>query len=589
MKLTDEQALAVEHFRTSQSLKISAFAGTGKTSTLTALSRSTSKRGLYLAFNKSIADEAKAKFPQSVDSRTTHSLALRSIPGIFRENNGKLMGKLQGNHVARLLDIEEIAVGGVTLKPRSLGYLTAKTIQRFCQSGDEEVLLQHVPLSGKLERIDPKYQEQFKSYLSELAAHLWARMSDPRDDAPLGHDGYLKLWSLSQPQLNYDYLLLDEAQDTNEAVLSVLRRQNSHLTLVGDRHQQIYEWRGATNAMASIDTESEAILTRSFRFGESVANAATSILRILGESRSVIGDPNRKSTISAFGSTRAILCRTNAGVVSTIVDSLSEGRRPHVVGGVLELIRLLEDVSRLKRNTPAECEDFFGFKDWDEVVEFSQSDEGESLRTFVGIVSAFGEASLIQRLKSVESNEAAADLVISTGHKSKGREWESVTLASDFEPRISKQPPYKPVLNQEEARLLYVATTRAKQLLVVPPLLATKWNVKDSPVSRSAQIQSLLSAAQSQTIPTQTKNPPPKLPSFAKVATPQQANNKSTTVPPASIQESQHRTMSLPALSINKDSRLDKTPGSLSTSVPTTSKTPAPAGIVETIFRFLFK
>lgn len=391
MELTSEQAHAVDLFKTSQLLKISAFAGTGKTSTLTAVAKSTSRRGLYLAFNKSIAEEARAKFPNSVDCRTTHSLALRTVPDAFRGNTSKLMGALQGNHIARLLSIEEIAVGGVTLKPRSLGYLTARTVQRFCQSGDDAVLLHHVPLSGKLDRIDPQYQEQFKVYLSKLAAHLWDRMNDPYDDAPLGHDGYLKLWSVSQPQLNYDFLLLDEAQDTNEAVLSVLRCQDSHLTLVGDRHQQIYEWRGATNAMASVEADAEAVLTRSFRFGDAVADAATSILRVLGESRRVIGDPTRNSRIASYGATRAVLCRTNAGVVSVVVESLATGRRPHVVGGVSELLRMLDDVTRLKRGIPAECAEFFGFRDWSEVVEFAESDEGESLRSFVSIVGAFGE------------------------------------------------------------------------------------------------------------------------------------------------------------------------------------------------------
>lgn len=118
------------------------------------------------------------------------------------------------------------------------------------------------------------------------------------------------------------------------------------------------------------------------------------------------------------------------------------------------MLRMLDDVTRLKRGIPAECAEFFGFRDWSEVVEFAESDEGESLRSFVSIVGAFGEGALIQRLKSVESQESSADLIISTGHKAKGREWESVALHSDFEPRVSKDDPNKFVLNQEEARLL---------------------------------------------------------------------------------------------------------------------------------------
>lgn len=515
MNLTDEQSNAVDLFKTSQSLKISAFAGTGKTSTLTEVAKSTSKSGLYLAFNRSIADEAKAKFPQSVDCKTTHSLAFRAVPDAYRGNSAKLTQSLRGNHVAQLLNIEEIAAGGITLKPRSLGFLTVKTVEKFCQSGDDELLVCHVPLSGKLDKMDPKYKDQFKEYVSKLAAHLWDRMLDPRDNAPLGHDGYLKLWSLSKPQLNYDYLLLDEAQDTNEAVLSVLRLQDSHLTLVGDRHQQIYEWRGAINAMETVKTDAQALLTRSFRFGDSVANAATSILKTLGEKEKVLGNPHRDTRIAATGATQTILCRKNESVIAVIVQALTEGRTPHVVGGVTDLTRMLEDVNRLKQSLPAECPDFFGFKDWREVADFAESDEGESLRSLVRIVSTHGEMNLIQKLKSVARDEAGADLTVSTGHKAKGREWDSVTLFSDFEPRPSKGDPLKPVESKEEARLLYVAATRARQLLVVPTRLAEKWNVPAAPPAVAVQVQAPPPPPQ-----ILKKNPLPSLPAFATVIKP---------------------------------------------------------------------
>jgi superfamily I DNA/RNA helicase len=511
--LTDEQTHAVDLFKTSDSLKISAFAGTGKTSTLVAVAKSTPKRGLYLAFNKSTASEASTKLGRSVDCMTTHKLALRALPRVYRENDGKLNKQLHGNRVAQLLQLQAIAVGNALLEPRSLAFLTAKTVQRFCQSGDDEITIRHVPLTGKLQTLEPKFRDEFKDYVSKLAAHLWDRMLDPKDKAPLSHDGYLKRWSLSKPRLDYDFLLLDEAQDTNEAVLSVLRLQDSHLTLAGDRHQQIYEWRGAINAMASVETEVEAVLTRSFRFGDRVAAAATSILRVLGETRTVVGDPSKDTKIAAAGKTGTILCRTNAGVISVVVAALAENRRPHLVGGVADLIHMLEDVSRLKCSVPPASPEFFGFNDWDEVVEFARSDEGESLRSFVSIVIAYGERTLIHKLRSVSNEEEKSDLIVSTGHKAKGREWHSVTLFSDFEPRLSKDNPPKPVLKQEEARLLYVAATRAQKLLVVPPRLAEKWNIPPAPVT-TAQVSNPTVAS-----PKPTK-PLPQLPSFAKVITP---------------------------------------------------------------------
>jgi hypothetical protein len=45
---TDEQALALEYFRKGQPLKITAFAGAGKTTTLELLARSRTSRGAYL-------------------------------------------------------------------------------------------------------------------------------------------------------------------------------------------------------------------------------------------------------------------------------------------------------------------------------------------------------------------------------------------------------------------------------------------------------------------------------------------------------------------------------------------------------------
>ena len=56
---------------------------------------------------------------------------------------------------------------------------------------------------------DERYREEFRRYVSELAHHMWSRMLDPKSEVPLGHDGYLKMWSLSKPKLNYDFLLLD--------------------------------------------------------------------------------------------------------------------------------------------------------------------------------------------------------------------------------------------------------------------------------------------------------------------------------------------------------------------------------------------
>lgn len=38
-------------------------------------------------------------------------------------------------------------------------------------------------------------------------------------DVPMMHDGYLKIFQISRPQLKFDFILFDEAQDCNPATL----------------------------------------------------------------------------------------------------------------------------------------------------------------------------------------------------------------------------------------------------------------------------------------------------------------------------------------------------------------------------------
>ena len=55
-------------------------------------------------------------------------------------------------------------------------------------------------------------------------------------------------------------------------------------------------------------------------------------------------------------------------------------------------------------------------------------------------------------------------MLVSTAHKAKGREWPSVRIGPGFEPPADENGGPRP-LSAEEARLIYVAVTRARELL----------------------------------------------------------------------------------------------------------------------------
>ena len=81
----------------------------------------------------------------------------------------------------------------------------------------------------------------------------------------MSHNGYLKLYQLRKPKLDIDYdvILLDEAQDTNPAIQDIVMRQKCARVVVGDRHQAIYSFIGAEDTLRKVQA------TRTFinRFG----------------------------------------------------------------------------------------------------------------------------------------------------------------------------------------------------------------------------------------------------------------------------------------------------------------------------------
>jgi superfamily I DNA/RNA helicase len=277
----------------------------------------------------------------------------------------------------------------------------------------------------------------------------------------------LKLWSLASPDLPYNFILLDEAQDTNAAVLSVLQKESNRVVYIGDRYQQIYSWRGAINAMSKVGDANFTTLTQSFRFGEPIADLANHILERFGETEKIKGNPKIKTSINNI-STRSVICRTNAGVLTSVVAQLSRSKKVYVMGGVSELRRLLDDVAYLKSGRPATNSMFFGFKDWKEVCEFADSEDGKHLQSFVRVIGSFGEEKLKQALDASVTHEAEAEIVVTTAHKAKGREWDTTEIHSDFLSSWLRAPGrLDDEQSEEEARLLYVAITRCKYGLVI--------------------------------------------------------------------------------------------------------------------------
>jgi superfamily I DNA/RNA helicase len=265
------------------------------------------------------------------------------------------------------------------------------------------------------------------------------------------------MWQLDEPRIEADFILFDEAQDANPVMKSIVEQQtHAQVLWVGDSCQAIYEWNGAVNALERIDGAKRCFLTNSFRFGPAIAEVANRVLDALGASPGVVGLDSIDSTVGPVDEPDVVLCRTNAAAVDTVMSNLDTGRTVALVGGAQEVVTFAEAAVKLQNREWTPHPELSCFTSWPEVVEYvAQDQQGHELALLVGLVEEYGAERIIAALDRTIP-EAAADIVVSTAHKAKGREWGSVRLAADF-PDAPDRP--------EELRLVYVAATRARNRL----------------------------------------------------------------------------------------------------------------------------
>ena len=238
MKPTEEQEECIEAFQTGGKVKISAYAGTGKTTGVEMIAKSTEKSGVYLAFNKSIADEAKRRFPVNVTCSTVHSMAFKEVVKRFPVE--KMTGNISGGFVAKKFCLKGFAPNRNTFfQPRTMGWLACETVKRWMRSGKQSINGWYMPVEGKAAMLPPDELTDLRNQVGIIATQLWDEMTDPRSDIPMTHDGYLKIWAISNPKINTDFILLDEAQDTNGVVMEIVRAQDAQIVAVGDQFQNL--------------------------------------------------------------------------------------------------------------------------------------------------------------------------------------------------------------------------------------------------------------------------------------------------------------------------------------------------------------
>jgi hypothetical protein len=486
-----------------QNLRIGAVAGAGKSSVLVGIVNrlpASAKIGI-LAFNRHIADAMAEKVPTRVTVTTAHGMGYGMLCRVF---SGKIeveeskYRKIARGVVREVIDFSQFCEEKdqeKALEGEAIDFATEMI--RFCQSTLTEPTIEGLkrlinyysievdvpaPLASQLLRLVPKCLEIGEQVAREKQIVDFGDM----------------LWLIEKWDLvvgAYDYLLIDEVQDANNAQLALYRRlvgDTGRLIAVGDPAQSIMGFSGSTPDMwqeiqRGFNTF-DMPMSVCFRCPSGHLDLARiAVPSICAADNAIQGEihvVHPGSIKEQVQSGDLIICRFTAPLVSLclklIVQKVQAKVRGRDIGA--SLIALVNQASKKHGHGmwasfgPV----FFEFcnQKIDKLKASDQLAAADSLSDRLAAVMACyehfrGQCQDLETFK-VKVQELFTDestpVILSTIHRAKGDEADRVWLL---------QPNVLPYLDkcqhewqeQQERNLTYVALTRAKRTLFLVPLL----------------------------------------------------------------------------------------------------------------------
>lgn len=451
MELTIEQIEIIElskKMNKSEILIINACAGSGKTFTLNEIaSANPNKKFLYLAFNKNIVEDMKKKAKKNIDVKTLHSLAFSFAR--------KKIGKMNFINSYTIFDIEKF----------------------FPNQTSEELFLILKDFNDFLINDEKEFKN---NYIKKLWNLVLTRKLD------FIHNFYLKYYFLYEESKNlvkkYDFILLDEAQDTNSIMLNIVLNNNCSKILVGDTFQNIYGFNQTINAIETVQADYKKILSKSFRSKQEILNYADYFLLKYTKKNKVKMTSNISNKEKNEIKNKSYIMRTNAGIIE-FLDKIKYDKNIEqycLLKNPDDIFQLVFDILNFRSNRFSYISKrnsfLLNFNSMLELKNYAKEVFDNNLNRVLILIDKKYDFKVLNSLAIKLYNKKNKENIffyITNSHISKGLEWDSVELYNDF-PNLNKlQNEIKKEKNlekkqemefflEQEVNLFYVAITRAK-------------------------------------------------------------------------------------------------------------------------------
>ena len=478
MNLSKQQREVLDAVRTTNSnVGIQATAGAGKTFILLQIADLIPKfkKSVFLSFSNAIVNELKAKVPSHILASTLHSFGCKLLFANYSR-----------------LKVNENKWFSILMKTYNLDEVKdVKAAYKECYQCQDIINFARMTTTSfepqPLQQMCDKFQLNYTPELINKVIYVYNENKNNKLRQIDFTDMIVLPVELGLVNGEYDYVLLDEAQDLNNCqrtFIEKMLKKDGRLIFVGDEKQCIYGFSGSEiDSLQRLQNRPNTInlaLTTTYRCAKAVVAKAKEIYSdvIDAYQDNIEGQVIEDDSIDNIQADDIVICRTTLPLVVLFFELLQRGVKCQIVGKDYE--SGLQDIANRCVSTSLD-EALINLSQYLETVEnklvekkvqkphkhptyIAAEERVEILKVI--LLNIDNPANLGKVVQDIFSNEKGG-VRLMTIHRSKGLEADNVYMITHYQGE--KLNPHKSATQDwekiQEQNLLFVAYTRAKKKL----------------------------------------------------------------------------------------------------------------------------
>lgn len=470
-----------------------AVAGAGKSTVLIEAGQQMGGNVAYMSFNKDIEVETTAKLKKlgvdwkTMRAGTAHSFAFSALKKVIGANV-KVDGNKMRDIVDSMITEENMRLAPFKSNVVKLVSLAKQSIFGIGNSHDKDVG-EWLALADHHDIFNDDDQRPPVEEIIGLAQQAMERSNGITEVIDYDDMIFLAL-KLKAPFWKFNVVMVDEAQDTNAARRALVRAmlmKGGRVVAVGDPRQAIYMFTGAdSDAIDLIKRDFNCIelpLTVSYRCPQAVVKFANQWVKHIEAAPTAPEGSVSMTTIEAFlkrndlNGEAAVLCRNNAPNVA-LAFQLIRARIPCRIEGRDVGASIKKLMQKWKVTTLNQLEERLAKhfeRESTKLLAAKKEQQLAALEDVIATIKVITDQCRTEKKYNISDAVAYVDhlfgdkvtgmLILSSIHKSKGKEWRRVfwldragTCPSKWARTAEQQI--------QEINICYVAATRAKEDLI---------------------------------------------------------------------------------------------------------------------------